>query len=342
MRLGVLTGGGDCPGLNAVIRAAVRTGDARGETSFVGFNDGWRGVLEDLAVELDLPTTRGLLHRGGTMLGSSGVNPMRRPDGPDLVHAAMEAHELDGLIAIGGEGTLGAAAELADLGVPIVGVPKTIDNDLPGTDVTVGFHTAVQVATDAIDRLHTTAESHDRVIVIEVMGRHAGWIALYAAMTGGADMLLIPEMPFDIEEACRHLRHRHMHTNSFSIVVVAEGAEPMAGTMAQPEYPVDENGFPRLGGIANLVAPEIEQRTGYDTRVTILGHVQRGGTPVAFDRLLATRFGIAAVELAHAGGWGRMVSRKGQDVADVPLREATGPRKVVPHDLYREAEIFFG
>jgi ATP-dependent phosphofructokinase / diphosphate-dependent phosphofructokinase len=221
-------------------------------------------------------------------------------------------------------------------------VPKTIDNDLPGTDVTVGFHTAVQVATDAIDRLHSTAESHDRVMVIEVMGRHAGWIALYAAMSGGADMLLIPEKPFDIEEACRHLRHRHIHTSSFSIVVVAEGAEPIAGTMARPDYPLDENGFPRLGGISNLVAPEIERRSGYQTRVTILGHVQRGGTPVAFDRLLATRFGIAAVELAYAGGWGRMVSRKGQDVADVPLLEATGPRRVVPHELYREAEIFFG
>ncbi|MEP6757590.1 MAG: ATP-dependent 6-phosphofructokinase [Actinomycetota bacterium] len=342
MRLGVLTGGGDCPGLNAVIRAAIRTGEARGDATFVGFNDGWLGVLEDQTVVLDLQTTRGLLHRGGTMLGSSGTNPMRREDGPELVRTAMQRHELDGFVVIGGEGTLGAAAELADLGVPIVGVPKTIDNDLPGTDVTVGFHTAVQIATDAIDRLHTTAESHDRVMVIEVMGRHAGWIALYAAMTGGADMLLIPERPFDIEDACRHLRHRHMHRHSFSIVVVAEGAEPIAGTMTQPEYPLDENGFPRLGGISNLIAPEIEQRTGYQTRVTILGHVQRGGTPVAFDRLLATRFGIAAVELVYAGGWGRMVSRQGQDVADVALVEATGPRKVVPQELYREAEIFFG
>ena len=342
MRLGVLTGGGDCPGLNAVIRAAVRTGGALGDTTFIGFRDGWRGVLDDETTELDIRTTRGLLHRGGTMLGSSGTNPLLASDGSERVHAAMERHGLDGFVVIGGEGTLGAAAALADLGVPIIGVPKTIDNDLPGTDVTVGFHTAVQVATDAIDRLHTTAESHDRVMVIEVMGRLAGWIALYAAMTGGADMLLIPENPFDIEEACRHLRHRHLNTNSFSIVVVAEGAEPLEGTMATPDYPLDENGFPRLGGISNLVAPEIEQRTGYQTRVTILGHVQRGGTPVAFDRLLATRFGIAAVELAHAGGWGRMVSRKGQDIADVPVAEATGPRKVVPPELYREAEIFLG
>jgi ATP-dependent phosphofructokinase / diphosphate-dependent phosphofructokinase len=341
MRLGVLTGGGDCPGLNAVLRAIVRAG-ARRDVSFVGFRDGWRGVLDDDPAELDLRTTRGILHRGGTILGSSGTDPMRRDDGPAAVEEAVGRHGLDGLIAIGGEGTLGAAAALSARGVPIIGVPKTIDNDLPGTDVTLGFHTAVQVATDAIDRLHTTAESHDRVMVIEVMGRNAGWIALYAAMTGGADMLLIPEQPFDIDEACSHLRHRHMNVSSFSIVVVAEGAEPVEGSMEAPEYQLDENGFPRLGGISNLVAPEIEKRTGYGTRVTILGHVQRGGSPVAFDRLLGTRFGIAAVDLASAGGWGRMISRNGQDVADVPLAEATGPRKVVPPELYREAAIFFG
>jgi len=341
MRLGVLTGGGDCPGLNAVLRAIVRTG-VRREVSFVGFRDGWRGVLDDEPTELDLRTTRGILHRGGTILGSSGADPMRRDGGPETVEAALSRHGLDGLIVIGGEGTLGAASALSERGLPIVGVPKTIDNDLPGTDVTVGFHTAVQVATDAIDRLHTTAESHDRVMVIEVMGRNAGWIALYAAMTGGADMLLIPEEPFDIDESCSHLRHRHMNVSSFSVVVVAEGAVPAEGTMEPPEYPLDENGFPRLGGISNVIAPEIEKRTGYGTRVTILGHVQRGGSPVAFDRLLATRFGIAAVDLAVAGGWGRMVSRRGPDIVDVPLVEATGPRKVVPPELYREAAIFFG
>jgi 6-phosphofructokinase 1 len=341
MRLGVLTGGGDCPGLNAVLRAIVRTG-VRRDTSFVGFHNGWHGVLDDEPAELDLRTTRGILHRGGTILGSSGANPMSVDDGPVRVEAAIARHGLDGLIVIGGEGTLGAAAALSERGVPIVGVPKTIDNDLPGTDVTVGFHTAVQVATDAIDRLHTTAESHDRVMVIEVMGRHAGWIALYAAMTGGADMVLIPEHPFDIDDACSHLRHRHMNVSSFSVVVVAEGAVPVEGTMDPPEYPLDENGFPRFGGISNVIAPEIEKRTGYGTRVTILGHVQRGGSPVAFDRLLGTRFGIAAVDLAAAGGWGRMVSRRGQDVIDVPLVEATGPRKVVPPELYREAAIFFG
>jgi 6-phosphofructokinase 1 len=341
MRLGVLTGGGDCPGLNAVIRAIVRTGAQR-DVTFVGFQDGWRGVLDDETMVLDPVTARGILHRGGTILGSSGVNPMRADDGPERIRAAMERHGLDGLVAIGGEGTLGAGAALSDLGIPVIGVPKTIDNDLAGTDVTLGFHTAVQVATDVIDRLHTTAESHDRVMVIEVMGRNAGWIALYAALTGGADMLMIPEKPFDIEDACAHLRHRHMNYASFSIVVVAEGAEPEEGTMPRPDYPLDENGYPRLGGISNMVAPEIEKRTGFETRVTILGHVQRGGTPVAFDRMLGTRFGIAAVELASAGGWGRMVSRQGQDVTDVPLGEATGPRKVVPEDLYREAEIFFG
>jgi 6-phosphofructokinase 1 len=341
MRLGVLTGGGDCPGLNAVIRAIVRTG-ARRDVTFVGFHDGWRGVLDDDITVLDPVTARGILHRGGTILGSSGVHPLRADDGPERVRAAVERHGLDGLVAIGGEGTLGAGAALSGLGIPVIGVPKTIDNDLPGTDVTLGFHTAVQVASDAIDRLHTTAESHDRVMVIEVMGRHAGWIALYAALTGGADMLLIPEKPFDIEDACAHLRHRHMNHASFSIVVVAEGAEPQEGMMPRPDYPLDENGYPRLGGISNMVAPEIEKRTGFATRVTILGHLQRGGTPVAFDRMLGTRFGIAAVELAAAGGWGRMVARKGQDIADVPLAEATGARRVVPQELYREAEIFFG
>jgi 6-phosphofructokinase 1 len=254
----------------------------------------------------------------------------------------MESHGLDGVVAVGGEGTLGAAAELNEMGIPVIGVPKTIDNDLPGTDVTVGFHTAVQVATDAVDRLHSTAESHDRVMVVEVMGRSAGWIALYAAVAGGADMLLIPEQPFDIEDVCRHLRHRHMSASSFSIVVVAEGAVAVPGSFEMPEYPLDDNGFPRLGGISNAIAPEIAKLTGYETRVTILGHVQRGGSPVSFDRVLGTRFGLAAADLAHAGGWGRMVSRRGQDVIDVPLDEARGPRKVVPLDLYREAEIFFG
>jgi 6-phosphofructokinase 1 len=221
-------------------------------------------------------------------------------------------------------------------------VPKTIDNDLAGTDVTVGFHTAVQVATDAIDRLHTTAESHDRVMLVEVMGRHAGWIAVYAGMAGGADAILIPEHPFDLDEICDHLRSRHANRSSFSIVVVAEGAVPKGGTLELPEAPLDENGFPRLGGVTNHLAPEIERRTGFQTRVTILGHVQRGGTPVSFDRVLATRFGIAAADLAAAGGWGRMVARKAQDIRDVPIAEAVAERNLVPVELYREAEVFFG
>jgi len=342
MRLGILTGGGDCPGLNAVIRATVRKGITVHGHSFVGFNDGWQGVLDDDASDLDLTGVRGILHRGGTILGSSGTNPLRVDRGPERVQETLARRGVDGLIVVGGEGTLSGAAELAAHGVRVVGVPKTIDNDLPGTDITVGFHTAVQVATDAVDRLHSTAESHDRVMVVEVMGRHAGWIGLYAAVAGGADMMLIPEHPFDIDDVCRHLRHRHMTTSSFSIVVVAEGAVPVPGTLEMPEYDLDENGFPKLGGISNLVAPEIEKRTGYGCRVTILGHVQRGGSPIAFDRVLGTRFGLAAVDLATAGGWNRMVSRRGQDIEDVPLEEATGPRRVVPLDLYREAEVFFG
>jgi 6-phosphofructokinase 1 len=309
----------------------------------IGFHDGWRGVLDGDATLLDHRAIRGILPRGGTILGSSGADPLRAPEGPERVRAALEAHGLDGLVAVGGEGTLGAAARLsADHGVPIVGVPKTIDNDLPGTDVTVGFHTAVQVATDAIDRLHSTAESHDRVMLVEVMGRHAGWIAVYAGMAGGADAILVPERRFDVEEIGARLRHRHMTRSSFSIVVVAEGAVPVEGSIELPEPELDANGFPRLGGLANHVAPELERATGYESRVTIIGHLQRGGTPVAFDRVLGTRFGIAAVDLAVAGGWGRMVSRHAQDVADVSLQEALGPRRLVPMDLYREAEVFFG
>ena len=342
MRLGVLTGGGDCPGLNAVIRAVVRRGVRAHGMEFVGIQDGWRGLLDDASQPLGIAETTGILPRGGTILGSSGANPYRFEDGPAKVAATLERHGLDGLIAIGGEGTLGAAARLAEEGLKVVGVPKTIDNDLGGTDVTVGFHTAVQVATDAIDRLHSTAESHDRVMLVEVMGRNAGWIAVYAGMAGGADAILIPEQPFDLDSACDHLRHRHASRSSFSIVVVAEGAVPKEGTLELPEPPLDENGFPRLGGLANHLAPEIEKRTGFQTRVTILGHLQRGGSPVAFDRVLGTRFGIAAADLAAAGGWGRMVARKAQDIEDVTLAEAVARRNLLPPELYREAEVFFG
>jgi phosphofructokinase-like protein len=342
MRLGILTGGGDCPGLNAVIRASVRKGIGVHGHTFLGFADGWHGVVGDDADELGVSQVTGILHRGGTILGSSGLDPTSVEGGREAVFATFARRGLDGIIAIGGEGTLGAAARLAEDGLPVVGVPKTIDNDLGGTDITVGFHTAVQVATDSIDRLHSTAESHDRVMLVEVMGRHAGWIAVYAGIAGGADVILIPEHPFDIDEVCRLLRHRHMQRSSFSIVVVAEGAIPAAGTLELPDPGVDENGFPRLGGVANHIAPEIEERTGFQTRVTILGHVQRGGSPVAFDRVLATRMGLAAVDLASAGGWGRMVARQSQDIVDVPLSTAVTERKVVPLELYREAEVFFG
>jgi phosphofructokinase-like protein len=341
-RIGVLTGGGDCPGLNAAIRAVVRKGtDVHGHT-VLGYRNGWRGVMDGISVPLDRNAVRGILHRGGTMLGSSAASPVRTDGGIGRVKETFERDALDALVAIGGEGTLTNAARLADEGLPIVGIPKTIDNDIAATDYTFGFHTAVQVATDAIDRLHSTAESHNRAMVVEVMGRHAGWIGLYAALAGGADALLIPEHPFDLEDVCRSLRHRHLGGNSFSIVVVSEGAVPVPGTFEIPEYPVDELGWPRVGGISNLVAPRIGDLTGYETRVTILGHVQRGGTPTAFDRILATRYGIAAIDLATAGGWGRMVSLRGDDIADVPLEDAVAERKVVPEELYRVAEVFFG
>jgi phosphofructokinase-like protein len=341
-RIGVLTGGGDCPGLNAAIRAVVRKGaDVHGHT-ILGFRDGWQGVLDDAAVQLSTASVRGILHRGGTMLGSSAASPIRIEGGVEAVRATFEKEGLDALIAIGGEGTLMSATQLAAEGLPIVGVPKTIDNDIAATDYTFGFDTALQVASDAIDRLHSTAESHNRVMVVEVMGRYAGWIGLYAGLAGGADALLIPEHPFDLDDVCHHLRHRHLNGNSFSIVVVSEGAIPAEGTLQIPDYPVDELGWPRMGGISNVVAPEIGKATGFETRVTILGHVQRGGTPTAFDRILATRFGIAAIDLATAGGWGRMVSLRGGDISDVPLAAAVAERKLVPEELYRVAEVFFG
>src|ERR1035438_2036289 len=299
-RVGLLTGGGDCPGLNAVIRAVVRRGLAYGDHSFVGFRYGWAGVLEDDAFELTRERTAGILPRGGTILGTSRTNPFADGrDGTAEIRRTLEARGVDALIAIGGDDTLGAAQRLHGDGVPVVGVPKTIDNDLAGTDVTFGFQTAVQIVTDAIDRLHTTAESHNRVMVVEVMGRHAGWIATHAGIAGGADAILVPERPFDIEEVCAHLRRRHERGRSFSIVVVAEGAIPSEGTLQTRQAGApDAFGHARLGGIGVTLEGEIERRTGYESRVTILGHVQRGGTPVAFDRVLATRFGVAALYAA--------------------------------------------
>jgi 6-phosphofructokinase 1 len=343
MRIGVLTGGGDCPGLNAVIRAVVRRGiDGHGNT-LVGFRDGWRGPIEADWEELTIESVRGILPRGGTILGSSRTNPFKREDGVDRIRETVAELELDGLIAIGGEDTLGAAARLGPEGLPILGIPKTIDNDLGGTDMTFGFDTALQVATDAIDRLHTTAESHHRNLVVEVMGRHAGWIALHSGLAGGADVILIPERPFDIEEVCRLIRRRHDRGRYFAIVVAAEGATPQEGTMETVAGSgVDEFGHQRLGGIGQQLEREIEERTGYETRTTVLGHVQRGGTPTAFDRVLATRFGVAAIDAANQGAWGTMAALRGQRIELVPLEEAVAELRTVPPEDYEAAAAFFG
>src|SRR3712207_2338635 len=294
-RIGILTGGGDCPGLNAVIRGIVRKGINVHGHELIGYRNGWAGVLNDDAVRLTHENTSGILHRGGTILGTSRTNPFKQEGGGEQVKRNLERRAVDALIPIGGEDTLGVARRLHELGVPVVGVPKTIDNDLNGTDFTFGFQTAVQVATDAIDRLHTTAESHNRVIVVEVMGRHAGWIACYSGLAGGADAILVPERPYDIEEVCNHLRRRHETGRSFSIVVVSEGATPKGGDVTGMGGQTDSFGHVRLGGIAVQLEQEIEQRTGFESRMTILGHVQRGGTPNAFDRVLGTRFGVAAI-----------------------------------------------
>jgi ATP-dependent phosphofructokinase / diphosphate-dependent phosphofructokinase len=345
MHVGILTGGGDCPGLNAVIRAIVRRGANLGESSFVGFRYGWAGVLESDVVELTRETTAGILPRGGTILGTSRTNPLAgHPDGLERVRDSFERERLDALIPIGGEDTLGVALQLSEHGLPIVGVPKTIDNDIGGTDVTFGFHTAVQIATEAIDRLHTTAESHNRVMVVEVMGRHAGWIATYAGIAGGADAILVPERPFDVEEVGSHLRRRHASGITFSIVVVSEGATPLTGgSMAStPGAVTDEFGHVRLGGIGVELARELEALTGYETRATILGHVQRGGTPTAYDRVLATRFGVAAMDAAAAGHFGQMVAVRGPHIVELGLAQALAEPKLLDPHLFETAEVFFG
>jgi phosphofructokinase-like protein len=345
VRVGILTGGGDCPGLNAVIRAIVRRGLDLGENSFVGFRYGWAGVLEDEAVTLTRESTAGILPRGGTILGTSRTNPFDgRTGGLARIEETIERERLDALIPIGGEDTLGVALRLSDEGLGLVGVPKTIDNDIGGTDVTFGFHTAVQIATDAIDRLHTTAESHNRVMVVEVMGRHAGWIATYAGIAGGADAILVPERPFDVEEVCARLRRRHARGITFSIVVVSEGATPREGgaMTTTAGAATDEFGHARLGGIGVDLANEVEALTGYETRATILGHVQRGGTPTAYDRVLATRFGVAAMDAADAGRFGQMVALRGPDIVEVGLREALAEPKLLDPRLFDTAEVFFG
>jgi phosphofructokinase-like protein len=351
-RIGILTGGGDCPGLNAVIRAVVRKGVNQYGHAIVGYRDGWRGVLDGTTMDLTLETTSGILPRGGTILRSSRTNPFKEERGVERVKASLAAEKISALIAVGGEDTLGVAARLSSEDVNVVGVPKTIDNDLNATDFTFGFNTAVQICTDAIDRLHTTAESHNRVIVLEVMGRHAGWIATYAGIAGGATTILVPERPFDIEVVCEHIRHRHKKGHKSTIVVVAEGARPIEadkgdedsapGGVVVQDAPKDAFGHVRLGGIGVTLERQIEERTGFETRVTILGHIQRGGTPTAFDRVLATRFGIAAIDAVEERDYGKMVALQGTDIVRVPIGDAVGTLKTLDPTLYETAEVFFG
>jgi 6-phosphofructokinase 1 len=341
MRVGMLTGGGDCPGLNAVIRGAVRKGVKDHGHDFVGFRDGWRGPLENETMTLGVAEVRGILPRGGTILGSSRTNPFAIDNGVERIKDNLAAHGCDALIAIGGEDTLGVATQLSDLGVKVVGVPKTIDNDLSGTDFTFGFDTAVNIAMEAIDRLHTTAESHHRALVVEVMGRHAGWIALHSGLAGGANIILIPERPFDIDKVCAQVESRFA-THYSPIIVVAEGATPAEGTMELVSGEKDAFGHVRLGGIGDRLAHEIEERTGREARAVTLGHIQRGGTPTAFDRWLATRFGLHAIQAVTDGEFGVMVALRGTEIVRVPLAEGTSELKVVRPELYEEVEVLFG
>jgi 6-phosphofructokinase 1 len=340
MRIGVLTGGGDCPGLNAVIRAVVRKGAGVHGHNLVGFRHGWRGVMEGETTDLTLATTRGLLPRGGTILGSSRTNPFKADDGVARVLDTLRRERIDALVAIGGEDTLGVAAKLGAEGVHAVGVPKTIDNDLSATEVTFGFDTAVQIATDAIDRLHSTAQSHDRVMVVEVMGRHVGWIALESGIAGGADAIVIPERPMRPERVAEHIRARAAAGRRFSIVVISEGVELEEDEDAGE---VDQFGHKQLAavGVGERLGARLRELTGFDTRVTVLGHVQRGGTPTAYDRVLATRYGTRAAEMVAEGAFGRMAALRGDAIVDVPLAEAVADLKRVPEDLYAAAEWLF-
>jgi len=340
-QLGVLTGGGDCPGLNPVIRAVTRRAMQSGIT-VLGIRNGWKGLVHADVVPLDLQSVSGILPKGGTILGTSRTNPYKRPEDLECVLKNIKQLQLDVLIAIGGEDTLGVATKLVKEGVHVVGVPKTIDNDLSMTDYTFGFDTAVNIAMEAIDRLHTTAESHHRIMVAEVMGRHAGWIATAAGIAGGADVILIPEEPIDLEVVCNIIKQRHSRGKDFSIVVVAEGAQFNEQSNSVTAEKVDEFGHVRLGGIGHALGSLIEQRTGYETRVTVLGHLQRGGSPTAFDRILGTRFGVKAVELALEGKFGYMASLQGTQVVGVPIEQATGTLKTVDKELYNIAKIFFG
>jgi phosphofructokinase-like protein len=341
MRIGVLTGGGDCPGLNAVIRAVVRKGVGVYGYEFLGFRDGWKGPLDNLTMPLGVPEVRGILPRGGTILGSSRTNPFKVDGGVEKITANLHSLGVDALVAIGGEDTRGVATKLSELGVHVVGVPKTIDNDLNATDYTFGFDTALNIATEAIDRLHTTAESHHRALIVEVMGRHAGWIALESGIAGGANVILIPEVPFSVERVCAYVESRFA-SHYAPILVVAEGATPDEGSAVTRDQKLDAFGHAQLGGIGDWLGRQIEQRTGKEARTTVLGHIQRGGTPTAFDRNLATRFGLHAIDAVHDQDWGKMVALHGTVIDRVPFAEATATLKTVPPERYAEAEVFFG
>ena len=347
MKIGILTGGGDCPGLNAVIRAVVRKGISTYGDEIYGILEGWKGLLEGKVEKLDLNKISGILHRGGTIIKTSRTNPYKTERGEERVKEQMRALGLEALIAVGGEDTLGVAAKLFQSGVKVVGVPKTIDNDVSGTDYTFGFDTAVNIAMEAIDRLHTTAESHNRVIVVEVMGRHAGWIAVHSGIAAGADVILIPEKPVDLDQVCRVIKKRHDRGRDFSLVVVAEGAkisteESKDGKVIVQRTELDQFGHVRLGGVGQFLAEEIEKRTGYEARYVILGYIQRGGSPTAFDRVLGTRFGVAAIDLVHNGEFGKMVCLDGNSIKSLPMVEAIGKSKLVDEELYSVAEAFFG
>ena len=342
MKIGVLSGGGDAPGINAVIRAVVRKGIQNYGYEIVGIKDGWRGILEADFSRLDLKSVSGILHRGGSILGTSRTNPFKREKGPEKIIENARKAGIEAVVVIGGDDTLRVAYKMGEYGLKCVGVPKTIDNDLWGTDYTFGFHTAVAIATEALDRLHTTAEAHHRVMILEVMGRYTGWIALEAGIAGGADAILIPEKPFDIEEVCEFIKRRQERGRNFSIIVVAEGAKPKGGKEIVYSESVDEFGHIRFGGVGYFLGKEIEKCLGIETRVVVLGHLQRGGSPTAFDRVLATRYGIAAIDLVHQGKFGYMVALQGNKIVSVPLKEVVGKRKNVDLELYEIASVFFG
>ena len=345
MKIGMLTGGGDCPGLNAVIRAVVRKGIFTYDDEFTGFMEGWRGLLEDKSMPLGLDAVGGILPRGGTILRTSRTNPSKHDDGIDRCLVALEKNDIEALIAIGGDDTLSVAQKLHERGAKVVGIPKTIDNDLAGTEFTFGFDTACNVVCESIDRLHTTAEAHNRVMVVEVMGRDAGWIALYSGIAGGADVILVPERPFDVDKVAESLRRRHERGRYFSIVVVAEGAkfssEPGQGAPVLQDMGKDEFGHVKLGGIANILAREIEKRTGYETRAVVLGHIQRGGSPSAFDRVLATRYGLGAIDMVHRGEFGCMAALHSNKIVSIPLREAISRNRTVDDEMIAMVDGLF-